>query len=100
MLFSRSMFELELGLSMYDGEVDPQNRLGQMIHSGSPESVNGHVLCQFADSSKPQRILIATIAYEMGIKCKGVRREIHFAPSKSIDAYLQESGQCGRDGKQ
>ncbi len=32
--------------------------------------------------------------------CKGVWRVIHFGPSKSIDAYLQESGWCGRDGKQ
>ena len=71
-----------------------------MIHSGSPESVKGHVLDQFADSSKPLRILIATIAYGMGVNCKGVRRVIHFGPSKSIDAYLQESGRCGRDGEQ
>jgi len=95
-----SMFELELGLSMYDGEADPRNRLVQMMHSGSPESVKGHVLDQFADSSKPLRILIATIAYGMGVNCKGVRRVIHFGPSKSIDAYLQESGRCGRDGEQ
>ena len=95
-----SMFELELGLSMYDGEADPRNRLVQMMHSGSPESVKGHVLDQFADSSKPLRILIATIAYGMGVNCKGVRRVIHFGPSKSIDAYLQESGRCGRNGEQ
>ena len=94
------MFELELGLSMYDGEVDPRNRLVQMMHSGSPESVKSHVLEQFADSSKCLRILIATIAYGMGVNCKGVQRVIHFGPSKSIDAYLQESGRCGRDGKQ
>ncbi len=95
-----SMFELELGLSMYDGEADPRNRLVQMMHSGSPESVKGHVLDQFADSSKPLRILIATIAFGMGVNCKGVRRVIHFGSSKSIDAYLQESGRCGRDGEQ
>ena len=94
------MFELELGLSMYDGEVNPQNRLVQMMHSGSPESVKSHVLEQFADSGKCLRILIATIAYGMGVNCKGVQRVIHFGPSKSIDAYLQESGRCGRDGKQ
>ena len=94
------MFELELGLSMYDGEVDPRNRLGQMMHFGSPESVKSHVLEQFADSSKCVRILIATIAYGMGVNCKGVQRVIHFGTSKSIDPYLQESGQCGRDGEQ
>ena len=49
-------------VSMYDGEVDPRNRLVQMMHSGSPESVKSHVLEQFADSSKCLCILIATIA--------------------------------------
>ena len=94
------MFEVELGQSMYDGEVNPQNRLVQMMHSGSPESVKSHVLEQFADSSKCLRILIATIAYGMGVNCKGVQRVVHFGPSKSLDAYLQESGRCGRDGEQ
>ena len=94
------MFELELGPCMYDGEAIPQNRLVQMTHSGSPESVKSHVLEQFADSSKCLRILIATIAYGMGVNCKGVQRVVHFGPSKSIDAYLQESGRCGRDGEQ
>jgi len=92
------MFELELGLSMFDGEV--QMMLVQMMHSGSPESVKSHILEQFADSSKCLCILIATIAYGMGVNCKGVRQVIHFGPSKSLDAYLQESGRCGRDGEQ
>ena len=94
------MFELELGLSMYDGEVDPLNQLVQMMHSASAESVKNHVLEQFGDSSKRLRILIATIAYGMGVNCKGVQRVMYFGPSKSSDAYLQESGRCGRDGKQ
>ena len=43
---------------------------------------------------------MATIAYGMGVNCKGVSRVIHFSPFKSVEAYLQESGRCGRDGEQ
>ena len=94
------MFELELGASLYDGERSPKNRLVEMMHSGSPASVKNHVLDQFGDNSKCLRILIATIAYGMGVNCKGVTRVIHFGPSKSIEAYMQESGRCGRNGEQ
>ena len=93
-------FEVELGSDMYDGEENPKNRLVEMLHSGSPESVKTHVLHQFSDNNTCLRILVATIAYGMGVNCKGVSRVIHFGPSKSIEAYLQESGRCGRDGEQ
>ncbi|XP_044167085.1 ATP-dependent DNA helicase RecQ-like [Acropora millepora] len=93
-------FELELGCDMYDGEENPKNRLVEMRHSGSPESVKTHVLHQFSDNNTCLRILVATIAYGMGVNCKGVSRVIHFGPSKSIEAYLQETGRCGRDGEQ
>lgn len=36
----------------------------------------------------------------MGVNCKGVGQEIHFSPSKSIDAYLPVSGQCRRESEQ
>ena len=91
---------MELGSSMYDGKVDPRNRIVEMLHSGSLESVKNHVLHQFGDSNTCLRLLIATIAYGMGVNCKGVRRVIHFGPSKSIEAYMKESCRCGRDGKQ
>ena len=35
----------------------------------------------------------------MGVDCKGVNRIIHFGPAKTIEAYLQECGRGGRDGK-
>ena len=60
-----------------------------MMHSGSPASVKNHVLDQFGDNSKCLRILIAMIAYGMGVNCKGVMRVIHFGPSKSIEVYMQ-----------
>ena len=71
-----------------------------MMHSGSPVSVKDHVLSQFSDDSTCLRVLIATIAYGMGVNCKGVKRVIHFGPSKTIQAYMQESGRCGRNGEQ
>lgn len=93
-------FEYELGQSMYcSDDRDPRKRLVDMMHSGSPESVKAHVLNQFSSPDSHLRILIATIAYGMGVDCKGVNRIIHFGPPKTVEAYLQESGRCGRKGE-
>ena len=82
------------------GERNPRNRLMDMMTSGTPSSFKDNVLDQFADQTKCLRVLIATIAYGMGLNCKGVTRVIHFGPSKSIEAYMQESGRCGFNGEQ
>ena len=36
----------------------------------------------------------------MGVDCKAVHRVIHYGPSKTIEAYVQETGRAGRDGVQ
>ena len=35
----------------------------------------------------------------MGINCNGVREVIHVGPPDNTEAYIQETGRCGRDGQ-
>ena len=42
------------------------------------------------------RVLIATIAYGMGIDSKNVKTVLRYGPSYNIETYLQESGKAGR----
>ena len=36
----------------------------------------------------------------MGIDCPDIRVIVHWGPPHDLDAYVQESGQAGRDGRQ
>ena len=88
-----------LGDEMYVGE-ERRNALVEMLHSCTPAANKQNILESFQTENGTIRVLIATIAFGMGVDSRGVHRVIHFGPSKNVEAYVQETGRAGRDGRQ
>ena len=75
----------------------PQFRLVDMFTSGSHVTIKEKISILFTTLSN-LRILIATVAFGMGVNPPDVHQIYHCGPPTDIEMYVQEVGRGGRDG--
>lgn len=76
-------------------KLSERNFQARAYHAGLKDEQRLEIQDWFMNTN--DGIVVATIAFGMGIDKSNIRSIVHFNPSKSVEAYAQEIGRGGRD---
>ena len=74
-------------------------KIVQSYYAMAGERTLKYIQEDFGNANSHIRVLIATVAYGMGVNVHGVRRVVHWGGPKNAISYWQEVGRAGRDGE-
>jgi ATP-dependent DNA helicase RecQ len=78
-------------------ELEARGVRAAAYHAGLSASIRDEIQARFMDDKLD--VVVATIAFGMGIDKPDVRFIVHHSISESLDAYYQEIGRAGRNGE-
>lgn len=74
-------------------------RIVEIFAGPTSTELKEHIMATFSDCKSQLRILVATIAFGMGMDIPDIRQIVHYGIPPSAEHYVQQSGQAGRDGQ-
>lgn len=77
----------------------PEFRHFDYFTSATHASIKDCVLKAFTQPSSPLRVVIATIAFGMGIDTPDIWYVVHWGPPEDVEQYVQATGRAGSDSK-
>lgn len=93
-------FKHGLGIDFTEPQDAPdlsRFRRVEMFTKCTDEEVKVQIVKSFSMES-PLRVVIATVAFGMGLDCPDVRQVVHLGAPDNTESYIQETGRGGRDG--